>query len=130
MPKRPIYIMFFLVALAVGVRLAGPSVLKEFGTIFTENESTRRIIEQPRRTLEGLLGLHAEKSAIWSRTGTVATGFTHVWLVASKDAHSTWMPHCCGGRSTRVDFSCWLFCDYRLEVMASSSEMVSLRIVV
>jgi O-antigen ligase len=37
-PKRPIYVAYFVLAIAVGLRLAGPSVWDRFGTTFADQE--------------------------------------------------------------------------------------------
>jgi O-antigen ligase len=92
LPKRPIYFGYLLLALAVGLRLAGPSVWERFGTAFANENGERE------GSAESRLYLWSACLDIMSKEPLLGIGPHHFPLIAhqydftkGKEAHTTWL---------------------------------------
>jgi O-antigen ligase len=90
-PKRPVYYLYLLLALAIGVRMAGPSVIERFSTSFVDAE-VRDASAQSR------VDLWLDCLVLMEQYPVFGVGPNHFPLVApefgwnlGKQAHSLWL---------------------------------------
>jgi O-antigen ligase len=90
-PKRPQHYAAFFVALALVARMAGPPVLKEFGTVFADNES--RDGSAASRIDHWYACIHAmqDKPLTGIGPGHFQLFARNLGFVEMKAAHTTWL---------------------------------------
>jgi O-antigen ligase len=90
-PKRPIHIVMFLIAVAVGIRLAGPEVQERFSSSFAAEENRDA-------SAESRLQLWSDCCDVILKHPVFGVGPSHWPLIAhnygwpaGKEAHTTWI---------------------------------------
>jgi probable O-glycosylation ligase (exosortase A-associated) len=94
LPKRPVHIVMFLIAVAVGIRLAGPEVQQRFSSSFAAEENRDS-------SAESRLQLWSDCCDVILKHPVLGIGPDHWHLIAhtygwpaGKEAHTTWLQAC------------------------------------